>query len=193
MLCSRCGRSCDTAAYYCSACGNCVVPPPRKAYHPLRSAALLLGSFFLADCVLMTGVSILIGNDPRDPQPSEASLSLPNHSTLPTYIAIDANWTSVIVHEKTDAMQLIALAKSLHRQNPEMRYNLFDSTSKPAAIGRFERHAMTDRDEFWDEDWVTTHHLGMINLFGISRTERHWQLTPGMSGQVPLGDTIDLD
>lgn len=109
------------------------------------------------------------------------------------YLDGDEKWQTIIVPIDSTIEELTNLAKDIHKNNPEIYYNIFDNKDEVLA---YQKWAISRNDPsvYFPEKWVNEHSVGFINKMLTTRG-LIWQLYPTPSdfwgNSVPEG--IDLE
>lgn len=97
------------------------------------------------------------------------------------YFVDDEKWQTIIVPNDSTIEELTNLAKDIHKNNPEVYYNIFDNKDEFIA---YQKWAISKNDQsvYFPDKWVKEHSIGMINKMlttnrGINN-RLLWQLYP---------------
>ena len=90
-----------------------------------------------------------------------ATAADPVTRTLGTYNAGGNTKTNLLVRGATSRSEIIALAKKLHKEQPQVRLNLFDSQAQVKTFVAWDLH-YPDKRYPYPEEWLNKHMTGSI-------------------------------
>ncbi len=88
---------------------------------------------------------------------------------------LNTNWTAITVASDITEEELVELARKLHSENSEMRYNILDA--KPSSFSKWKK---TETENLINEsinNWNEKHYIAIINLM-FHKDGNKWQLVP---------------
>lgn len=91
------------------------------------------------------------------------------------YYTGDEKWQSVIITPGATKDEVLLLAKELHKNNPDIHYNIFDDNKELQAYIKWET-SQNDPAVYYPEAWDKQHYIGMINQM-LTTEGMKWQFT----------------
>lgn len=117
-----------------------------------------------------------VDNPTQQPTPTPSpQIKHLSHQDTPVYMIRAEKWQSVVITPGATKDEVLLLAKELHKNNPDIHYNIFDDNKELQAYIKWEI-SQNDSAVYYPEDWDTQHYVGMINLMLTTKGMR-WQFT----------------
>jgi hypothetical protein len=93
------------------------------------------------------------------------------------YHSKDATWAVLIIPAKASRDCLVAYIRDLHRDNPDLRFEVFNlAAPELAQYVRWAANGMRD-DYFYPEKWLSKHHVAtLLPFIGTGPSDCEWTL-----------------